>query len=61
MPDWFNNLKDILECLSYIVTIGGIIAIVVSIKELKKLIHSEEFGNIYKRDEEDDSYGRKSC
>lgn len=36
MPDWFNNLKDILECLSYIVTTAGIIAIAISIKEFNK-------------------------
>lgn len=36
MPNWFCNLKDILECLSYIVTIGGLIAIAISIKEFNK-------------------------
>lgn len=36
MPSWFYDLKSILECLSYIVTIGGLIVIAISIKEFNK-------------------------
>ena len=36
MPGWFNNLKDIFELLSYVVTTIGLIAIALSIKEFNK-------------------------
>lgn len=38
MPTWFDNLKDILECLSYLATIGGLIVIAISIIEFNKNI-----------------------
>lgn len=38
MPSWFNNLKDVLECLSYAVTTISLIAIVLSIKEFNKSV-----------------------
>lgn len=36
MPTWFNDLKDVCELLSYIVTIIGLIAIALSVKEFNK-------------------------
>ena len=36
MPTWFNDLKDVCELLSYIVTIIGLIAITLSVKEFNK-------------------------
>lgn len=36
MPTWFNDLKDVCELLSYIVTIIGLIAIAFSVKEFNK-------------------------
>lgn len=36
MPTWFNDLKDVCELLSYIVTIIGLIVIALSVKEFNK-------------------------
>ena len=36
MPTWFNDLKGVCELLSYIVTIIGLIAIALSVKEFNK-------------------------
>lgn len=36
MPTWFNDLKDTFELLSYVVTIIGLIAIALSVKEFNK-------------------------
>lgn len=36
MPTWFNDLKNVCELLSYIVTIIGLIAIALSVKEFNK-------------------------
>lgn len=38
MPTWFNDLKDVCELLSYIVTIIGLIAIALSVKEFNKKV-----------------------
>lgn len=45
MPSWFNDLKDICELLSYVVTNFGLIAIALSVKE---------FNNNLERDRKQD-------